>query len=105
MLSQEQYHMVEHSFKHSNALVFQVEDRVFVTEKIVYHRNKTMTFKDCIEVDITCFENNGTEYYGDCLNTPLRNITVKDPNPKGTKNSWWIASKYYKEDVIKGVKF
>ena len=99
MLTKEQYHMVERSFHHSG-LVFKLEERVFQTEDIIYHKNGTITFKDCIEIDETCFEEDGTEYYGDFLNNPLVTITVKDPNPKGTKNSCCIASQYYDEDVI-----
>ena len=103
-MTEEQYHMVEHSFKHGNTFVFKIEERVFISDKIIYHRNKTITFAECNEVDESCFDNEGKEYWGDHLPKPLK-ITVKDPNPKGTKNSWWIASQYYKEDVIKGVKF
>lgn len=103
MLTKEQYHMVERSYHHGG-LVFKVEERVFHTEDIIYHRNKTITFKDCIEIDETCFEKDETEYYGECLNTPLLSITVKDPNRKGTKNSCWIASQYYIEDIVKVTK-
>lgn len=103
MLTEKQYHMVERSYHHSG-LVFKVEERVFHTEDIIYHRNKTITFKDCIEINETCFEEDGTKYYGEYLNTPLLSITVKDPNRKGTKNSCWIASQYYIEDIVKVTK-
>lgn len=104
MLTKEQYKMIEHSYKNGDELVFKIEDRAFICfGGITYHKNKTYTLKDCSEVDITCFEKDGTEYWGDFL-PKTYNITVKDPYNGKTKNSCLIASQYYKQDIIRGVK-
>lgn len=107
MITEEQYKMIQYSYKHGGGLVFRVEKRVFVSfGKITYHRNKTYTFEDCSEVDITCFEKDGTEYWGDiCPSEKSIKITVKDPYDGATKNSCCIATQYYKEDIVetKGV--
>ena len=102
MLTEEQYKMVEHSHKHGG-FVFKIEDRVFVSfGKITYHRNDTYTFEDCGEVDITCFEKDGTEYWGEILpSKKTLKITVKDPYDGKTKDGLWIASQYFKKDIIK----
>ena len=103
MLTEEQYKMIEYSYKHGGGFVFRIEKRVFVSfGKITYHRNKTYTFEDCSEVDITCFEKDGTEYWGEiCPSKKTIKITVKDPYDGGTAKGWWIASQYYKEDIVK----
>ena len=103
MLTEEQYHMIEHSYKHGGGFVFKIEDRVFISfDRIIYHRNGTYTFTDCAEVDITCFEKDGTEYWGEvCPSKKTIKITVKDPYDGETAKGWWIASQYYKEDIVK----
>lgn len=88
MLTQEQIEQINHSFKHGDAIVFQIERRgVFVADRVFKHRKEaTIEFRECYEVDETCFE--GNNYYGETLgdekNFILDDAYVESPNTVGT---------------------
>ena len=102
MLSKEQIHQIERSYKHSNCLVFCIENgnatsrRVFVAETFYKHpKEATIEMVDCAEIDESCFEPNG-DYYGDVTNAPLKNIILDDPC---VHNDYCVASVYYEDEV------
>lgn len=102
MLTKEQIQLIEHSYSHSDCLVFSVENdqhtsrRVFVAETCQKHRKESIIeMIDCAEIDESCFEPNG-EYYGDVTDAPLKNIILDDPcrdNPN------CVVSVYYEDEV------
>ena len=95
MLNKSQIEQVEHSFKHGDAFVFQIEGRVFVAETVLKHKKEaTVEFQECFEVDETCFE--GNEYYGETLNQE-KLIILKDPC---ADNDYAIESIYYQDEII-----
>lgn len=94
-MTDEQYRKVERSFKHGDALVFKVGNRVFVSERVWKQRNGTVKMFGCNEINDTCFEPDG-EYYGDTL-PGLRTITLSDPYPDQENI---VASVYYEHEVV-----
>lgn len=108
MLTNEQIDLIEYAYKHSDCLVFTIEDdnhtrnRVFIVESsdILKHpKEATIEMQNCIEVDETCFEDRGYgfEYYGEYLyKEPLKNIILSDPYPD---NENIIESLYYEDEV------
>jgi len=102
MLSKEQIQQIEHSYKHSNCLVFCIENsnstqrRVFVAETCQKHaKEATIEMIECAEIDESCFEADG-EYYGDVTNEPLKTIILDDPC---VNNPNCVASVYYEDEV------
>lgn len=95
MLTKEQIKQVEHSFKHGDSFVFQIEGRgVFVADKIYKHKKEaTVEFKECYEVNESCFE--GSEYYGETCG-PEKHFILADPY---VDNPNTIASIYYSDEI------
>lgn len=95
-MTREQIKQIEHSYKHGDALVFRVGEKVFVTDSILKHRKEaTIEMVDCNEVDETCFANNG-EYYGDTLPKSYR-IILNDPY---ADNENVVAAEYYEDELV-----
>lgn len=101
MLSKEQIKQVERSYKHSDCLVFCIENenatsrRVFVAETCLKHRKEaTIEMVECAEVNETCFEKSG-DYYGEVVG-PLKNIILDDPY---ADEECCVASIYYEDEV------
>ena len=96
MLTKEQITQVEHSFKHGDCFVFQIEGRgVFMAERVLKHRKEaTVEMRECHEIDESCFQNDG-EYYGDVKEKEL-NFILDDPY---VENENTIASIYYLDEI------
>ena len=96
MLSNEQIKQVEHSYSHSDCLVFSVGEKVYVAESCLKHRKEsTIEMVECAEIDESCFSPDG-EYYGDVTSSPLKTIILDDPC---ANNEHCVASKYYEDEI------
>ncbi len=95
-MTKEQITQIEYSYKHGDALVFRVGEKVFITDRTLKHRKEaTIEMVDCNEVDETCFASNG-EYYGDTLPKSYR-IILNDPY---ADNDNVVASVYYEDELV-----
>lgn len=93
------FNKVNCSIKNGDTLVFMIGRRVFISDTILKHKKEaTIEFKDCYEVDYTCFEENG-EYYGDALPSS-GTIILRDPFADNPNE---VATKYYHDEIVEGL--
>lgn len=94
-MTNEQFKQVEHSFKHGDTAVIKIGERIFVCEQALKHRKEaTIEFKDCYEVNDSCFEPNG-EYYGDTL--PNSHTIILDDHLADEPNC--VETIYYDDEI------
>lgn len=99
MLTEEQIKKVEHSVKHGDATVIVVANKVYVANEVLkHHKEATVEFVDCNEVDESCFESDG-EYIGEIL-PGEKTIIVADAYPE----SDCVYASYYYEDEVKVIE-
>lgn len=95
-MTKEQIKKIEQSFRNGDDIVFSISGRVFIAEKCYKHRKEAMIeFRNCQEIDETCFEPNG-DYYGDVLSEVKDIIVLDDPFPE---NPNMVASVYYEDEI------
>ena len=95
-MTQAQIKQIEDSFRNGDCLVFQIGEKVYVSDQVYKHRKEaTIEMKCCNEIDITCFEPNG-DYWGDVLPGQY-NIILQD-HLADFDNS--IESRYYDDEVV-----
>ena len=87
--------MVERSFKHGDAFVIQVGDKIYVSEECLKHpKYGIIEFVGCQEVDDTCLANDG-EYYGDTL--PKSHRIILQDHLADSPNS--VETVYYEDEI------
>jgi hypothetical protein len=81
-----------------------VDDKVYSCDKVIKHRNGTIEFRNCCQVDETCYEPNG-EYLGEVLEG-AKTFILKDSYPKKRQNCFIeLYSQYYtKEAIVREIK-
>ena len=95
-MTQEHIKQIEQAFKHGDNLVFQIGERVFVSDTILKHRKQgTIEMQECSEIDIACFNPDGS-YDGDVL-SDLYNIILEDHYSELDNI---IETQYYEDELV-----
>ena len=95
-MTQEQINKINQSFSHSDSIVIQVGDKIYVADDLIKRRKYgEIQFKDCSEINESCFESNG-EYYGDVCGGPLVDIYLDDPYADEPNE---VATVYYQDEL------
>ena len=95
-MTPQQLRKINNSFSHSDSIVFQIGDRVFVADDLVKRRKYgEIQFKDCSEIDESCFDSNGN-YDGDVCKGPLVDIYLDDPYADYPNE---FATLYYQDEL------
>lgn len=94
-MTNQQINQINQSYRHGDTMVFQIGNKVFVAETVLKHRKQgTVEFRECQEVDETCFGENG-EYDGDVLDE-VKNFILADPYADQPN---CVASIYYEDEI------
>lgn len=95
-MTQEQVKLIERAFSHGDDLVFQVGERVFVSDTIIKSpRTGLIRMKYCSEIDLSCFNPDGS-YDGDVLDD-VYTITLKD-HFSGIDSV--VETRYYNDELV-----
>ena len=80
-----------------------VDNKVYSCDKVIKHINGTIEFKNCSQVDETCYEPNG-EYIGDIL-PGLTTFIFKDKYPAKRNTMFGLFETVFaKKQIIREIK-